>query len=159
MSSHDINWEKKKNPAVLERLICFFCVVINILPNILQRTDVSPFQAMDRMMLNMRNSMQELQRNFVSTKKLMRTFSVIVLVAFKLFFFFLTVVHSGWKNILHHDPVHNACVLYKHTWNKVSWENDHIIYNVCWYFLFYFLFYKCWSQPPNWFHNIQVWRK
>ncbi|XP_047641464.1 myeloid leukemia factor 1 isoform X1 [Phacochoerus africanus] len=28
------------------------------------RTDVSPFQAMDRMMLNMRNSMQELQRNF-----------------------------------------------------------------------------------------------
>ncbi|XP_059542874.1 myeloid leukemia factor 1 isoform X1 [Myotis daubentonii] len=27
-------------------------------------TDVSPFQAMDRMMLNMRNSMQELQRNF-----------------------------------------------------------------------------------------------
>ncbi|KAK2489191.1 hypothetical protein MC885_017208 [Smutsia gigantea] len=29
-------------------------------------TDVSPFQAMDRMMLNMRNSMQELQRNFES---------------------------------------------------------------------------------------------
>ncbi|XP_012595218.1 myeloid leukemia factor 1 isoform X1 [Microcebus murinus] len=28
------------------------------------RTDVNPFQAMDRMMLNMRNSMQELQRNF-----------------------------------------------------------------------------------------------
>ncbi|XP_049723494.1 myeloid leukemia factor 1 isoform X1 [Elephas maximus indicus] len=27
-------------------------------------TDVSPFQAMDRMMLNMRNSMQEMQRNF-----------------------------------------------------------------------------------------------
>ncbi|KAB0374122.1 hypothetical protein FD755_014378, partial [Muntiacus reevesi] len=27
-------------------------------------TDVNPFQAMDRMMLNMRNSMQELQRNF-----------------------------------------------------------------------------------------------
>ncbi|XP_069878968.1 myeloid leukemia factor 1 isoform X1 [Dipodomys merriami] len=27
-------------------------------------TDVSPFQAMDRMMLNMRDSMQELQRNF-----------------------------------------------------------------------------------------------
>ncbi|XP_004834572.1 myeloid leukemia factor 1 isoform X2 [Heterocephalus glaber] len=27
-------------------------------------TDVSPFQAMDRMMLNMRNGMQELQRNF-----------------------------------------------------------------------------------------------
>ncbi|XP_070259750.1 myeloid leukemia factor 1 isoform X1 [Myotis yumanensis] len=27
-------------------------------------TDVSPFQAVDRMMLNMRNSMQELQRNF-----------------------------------------------------------------------------------------------
>ncbi|XP_007941731.1 myeloid leukemia factor 1 [Orycteropus afer afer] len=27
-------------------------------------TDVGPFQAMDRMMLNMRNSMQELQRNF-----------------------------------------------------------------------------------------------
>ncbi|XP_039713656.1 myeloid leukemia factor 1 isoform X1 [Pteropus medius] len=32
--------------------------------NSLTRTDVSPFQAMDRMMLNMRNSMQELQRNF-----------------------------------------------------------------------------------------------
>ncbi|KAG8512478.1 Myeloid leukemia factor 1 [Galemys pyrenaicus] len=32
--------------------------------NSLARTDVSPFQAMDRMMLNMRNSMQELQRNF-----------------------------------------------------------------------------------------------
>uniref|UniRef100_A0A8C3W002 Myeloid leukemia factor 1 n=1 Tax=Catagonus wagneri TaxID=51154 RepID=A0A8C3W002_9CETA len=30
----------------------------------LLRTDVNPFQAMDRMMLNMRNSMQELQRNF-----------------------------------------------------------------------------------------------
>ncbi|XP_045395501.1 myeloid leukemia factor 1 isoform X2 [Lemur catta] len=30
----------------------------------LTRTDVNPFQAMDRMMLNMRNSMQELQRNF-----------------------------------------------------------------------------------------------
>ncbi|XP_063105322.1 myeloid leukemia factor 1 isoform X3 [Cavia porcellus] len=30
----------------------------------LTHTDVSPFQAMDRMMLNMRNSMQELQRNF-----------------------------------------------------------------------------------------------
>nr|XP_058921518.1 myeloid leukemia factor 1 isoform X2 [Kogia breviceps] len=28
------------------------------------RTDVNPFQAMDRMMLNMRNTMQELQRNF-----------------------------------------------------------------------------------------------
>ncbi|XP_004598634.3 myeloid leukemia factor 1 [Ochotona princeps] len=28
------------------------------------RTDVNPFQAMDRMMSNMRNSMQELQRNF-----------------------------------------------------------------------------------------------
>ncbi|XP_037697838.1 myeloid leukemia factor 1 [Choloepus didactylus] len=28
------------------------------------RTDVNPFQAVDRMMLNMRNSMQELQRNF-----------------------------------------------------------------------------------------------
>ncbi|XP_010950338.1 LOW QUALITY PROTEIN: myeloid leukemia factor 1 [Camelus ferus] len=28
------------------------------------RPDVNPFQAMDRMMLNMRNSMQELQRNF-----------------------------------------------------------------------------------------------
>nr|XP_019587515.1 PREDICTED: myeloid leukemia factor 1 isoform X2 [Rhinolophus sinicus] len=28
------------------------------------RADVTPFQAMDRMMLNMRNSMQELQRNF-----------------------------------------------------------------------------------------------
>uniref|UniRef100_A0AAA9T670 Myeloid leukemia factor 1 n=1 Tax=Bos taurus TaxID=9913 RepID=A0AAA9T670_BOVIN len=32
--------------------------------NSLTHTDVSPFQAMDRMMLNMRNSMQELQRNF-----------------------------------------------------------------------------------------------
>ncbi|XP_072648230.1 myeloid leukemia factor 1 isoform X10 [Canis lupus baileyi] len=32
-------------------------------PNILQRTDVSPFQAMDRMMVNMRNSMHELQRD------------------------------------------------------------------------------------------------
>ncbi|XP_016071240.1 PREDICTED: myeloid leukemia factor 1 [Miniopterus natalensis] len=32
--------------------------------NFLTRTDVSPFQAVDRMMLNMRNSMQELQRNF-----------------------------------------------------------------------------------------------
>ncbi|GAB5576711.1 myeloid leukemia factor 1 isoform X2 [Lynx canadensis] len=32
--------------------------------NSLTRTDVNPFQAMDRMMLNMRNSMQELQRNF-----------------------------------------------------------------------------------------------
>lgn len=32
--------------------------------NSLTRADVSPFQAMDRMMLNMRNSMQELQRNF-----------------------------------------------------------------------------------------------
>ncbi|XP_006152394.2 myeloid leukemia factor 1 isoform X2 [Tupaia chinensis] len=30
----------------------------------LTHTDVSPFRAMDRMMLNMRNSMQELQRNF-----------------------------------------------------------------------------------------------
>uniref|UniRef100_A0A5F9C7U5 Myeloid leukemia factor 1 n=1 Tax=Oryctolagus cuniculus TaxID=9986 RepID=A0A5F9C7U5_RABIT len=30
----------------------------------LTHTDVNPFQAMDRMMLNMRNSMQELQRNF-----------------------------------------------------------------------------------------------
>ena len=38
--------------------------------NHLIRTDVNPFQAMDRMMLNMRNSMQELQRNFVSTKKI-----------------------------------------------------------------------------------------
>uniref|UniRef100_A0A8C0XIQ4 Myeloid leukemia factor 1 n=2 Tax=Castor canadensis TaxID=51338 RepID=A0A8C0XIQ4_CASCN len=28
------------------------------------RTDVNPFQAMDQMMLNVRNSMQELQRNF-----------------------------------------------------------------------------------------------
>uniref|UniRef100_A0A8C6DNV6 Myeloid leukemia factor 1 n=1 Tax=Moschus moschiferus TaxID=68415 RepID=A0A8C6DNV6_MOSMO len=32
--------------------------------NSLTHTDVSPFQAMDRMMLNMRNSMQEIQRNF-----------------------------------------------------------------------------------------------
>ncbi|XP_036982273.1 myeloid leukemia factor 1 isoform X2 [Artibeus jamaicensis] len=32
--------------------------------NHLTRTDVNPFQAMDRMMLNMRNSVQELQRNF-----------------------------------------------------------------------------------------------
>ncbi|KAM6222827.1 myeloid leukemia factor 1 isoform 1-T1 [Rhynchocyon petersi] len=32
--------------------------------NSLTHTDVSPFQAVDRMMLNMRNSMQELQRNF-----------------------------------------------------------------------------------------------
>ncbi|XP_074183058.1 myeloid leukemia factor 1 isoform X5 [Rhinolophus sinicus] len=32
--------------------------------NSLTRADVTPFQAMDRMMLNMRNSMQELQRNF-----------------------------------------------------------------------------------------------
>ncbi|XP_070259751.1 myeloid leukemia factor 1 isoform X2 [Myotis yumanensis] len=32
--------------------------------NFLTHTDVSPFQAVDRMMLNMRNSMQELQRNF-----------------------------------------------------------------------------------------------
>ncbi|XP_004682362.1 PREDICTED: myeloid leukemia factor 1 isoform X1 [Condylura cristata] len=32
--------------------------------NSLAHTDVNPFQAMDRMMLNMRNSMQELQRNF-----------------------------------------------------------------------------------------------
>ncbi|XP_006878298.1 PREDICTED: LOW QUALITY PROTEIN: myeloid leukemia factor 1 [Chrysochloris asiatica] len=32
--------------------------------NSLTHTDVSPFQAMDRMMSNMRNSMQELQRNF-----------------------------------------------------------------------------------------------
>ncbi|XP_077016999.1 myeloid leukemia factor 1 isoform X2 [Tamandua tetradactyla] len=32
--------------------------------NSLTRADVNPFQAMDRMMLNMRNSMQELQRNF-----------------------------------------------------------------------------------------------
>ncbi|XP_040830793.1 myeloid leukemia factor 1 isoform X2 [Ochotona curzoniae] len=32
--------------------------------NSLTRTDVNPFQAMDRMMSNMRNSMQELQRNF-----------------------------------------------------------------------------------------------
>ncbi|XP_007521121.1 myeloid leukemia factor 1 isoform X2 [Erinaceus europaeus] len=32
--------------------------------NSLTRADVSPFHAMDRMMLNMRNSMQELQRNF-----------------------------------------------------------------------------------------------
>ncbi|XP_004704178.2 myeloid leukemia factor 1 isoform X2 [Echinops telfairi] len=32
--------------------------------NSLTRTDVSPFQAMDRMMLNMRNGIQELQRNF-----------------------------------------------------------------------------------------------
>ncbi|CAH6897938.1 myeloid leukemia factor 1 isoform X2 [Phodopus roborovskii] len=30
----------------------------------LTHTDVNPFQAMDRMMLNMRNGMQELQRNF-----------------------------------------------------------------------------------------------
>ncbi|EGW08505.1 Myeloid leukemia factor 1 [Cricetulus griseus] len=45
----------------------------------LTHTDVSPFQAMDRMMFNMQNGMQELQRNFVSTKKkLMRTlFSII----------------------------------------------------------------------------------
>lgn len=72
---------KKIFSAVLGRFICCFCVVLivnNILPNVLQRTDVNPFQAMDRMMLNMRNSMQEIQRNFVSTKKLMRTlFSVI----------------------------------------------------------------------------------
>ncbi|XP_075404995.1 myeloid leukemia factor 1 [Tenrec ecaudatus] len=32
--------------------------------NSLTHTDVSPFQAMDRMMLNMRNGFQELQRNF-----------------------------------------------------------------------------------------------
>uniref|UniRef100_A0A2K6GEX9 Myeloid leukemia factor 1 n=1 Tax=Propithecus coquereli TaxID=379532 RepID=A0A2K6GEX9_PROCO len=39
----------------------------------LTRTDVNPFQAMDRMMLNMRNSMQELQRNFIKeTRKAMR---------------------------------------------------------------------------------------
>ncbi|XP_022363940.1 myeloid leukemia factor 1 isoform X2 [Enhydra lutris kenyoni] len=41
--------------------------------NSLTRTDVNPFQAMDRMMLNMRNSMQELQRNFIKeTRKAMR---------------------------------------------------------------------------------------
>ena len=40
----------------------------------LTHADVNPFQTMDRMMLNMRNSMQELQRNFVSTEnRLMRT--------------------------------------------------------------------------------------
>uniref|UniRef100_A0A8C7BNE5 Myeloid leukemia factor 1 n=1 Tax=Neovison vison TaxID=452646 RepID=A0A8C7BNE5_NEOVI len=41
--------------------------------NSLTRADVNPFQAMDRMMLNMRNSMQELQRNFIKeTRKAMR---------------------------------------------------------------------------------------
>ncbi|TKC35264.1 hypothetical protein EI555_002057 [Monodon monoceros] len=41
--------------------------------NSLTRTDVNPFQAMDRMMLNMRNSMQELQRNFVKeTRRALR---------------------------------------------------------------------------------------
>ncbi|KAF4021033.1 hypothetical protein G4228_012833 [Cervus hanglu yarkandensis] len=41
--------------------------------NSLTHTDVNPFQAMDRMMLNMRNSMQELQRNFVKeTRKALR---------------------------------------------------------------------------------------
>uniref|UniRef100_A0AAA9TY87 Myeloid leukemia factor 1 n=2 Tax=Bos TaxID=9903 RepID=A0AAA9TY87_BOVIN len=41
--------------------------------NSLTHTDVSPFQAMDRMMLNMRNSMQELQRNFIKeTRKALR---------------------------------------------------------------------------------------
>ncbi|XP_004407189.1 PREDICTED: myeloid leukemia factor 1 isoform X3 [Odobenus rosmarus divergens] len=41
--------------------------------NSLTRTDVNPFQAMDRMMLNMRNSMQELQRNFIKeTRRAMR---------------------------------------------------------------------------------------
>uniref|UniRef100_A0A5G2QV93 Myeloid leukemia factor 1 n=1 Tax=Sus scrofa TaxID=9823 RepID=A0A5G2QV93_PIG len=41
--------------------------------NSLTRTDVSPFQAMDRMMLNMRNSMQELQRNFIKeTRRALR---------------------------------------------------------------------------------------
>uniref|UniRef100_A0A8C6DE64 Myeloid leukemia factor 1 n=1 Tax=Moschus moschiferus TaxID=68415 RepID=A0A8C6DE64_MOSMO len=41
--------------------------------NSLTHTDVSPFQAMDRMMLNMRNSMQEIQRNFIKeTRKALR---------------------------------------------------------------------------------------
>uniref|UniRef100_A0A8C6AL78 Myeloid leukemia factor 1 n=1 Tax=Monodon monoceros TaxID=40151 RepID=A0A8C6AL78_MONMO len=41
--------------------------------NSLTCTDVNPFQAMDRMMLNMRNSMQELQRNFVKeTRRALR---------------------------------------------------------------------------------------
>uniref|UniRef100_A0AC11AN94 Myeloid leukemia factor 1 n=1 Tax=Ovis aries TaxID=9940 RepID=A0AC11AN94_SHEEP len=41
--------------------------------NSLTHTDVNPFQAMDRMMLNMRNSMQELQRNFIKeTRKALR---------------------------------------------------------------------------------------
>uniref|UniRef100_A0A667GU43 Myeloid leukemia factor 1 n=1 Tax=Lynx canadensis TaxID=61383 RepID=A0A667GU43_LYNCA len=41
--------------------------------NSLTRTDVNPFQAMDRMMLNMRNSMQELQRNFIKeTRRALR---------------------------------------------------------------------------------------
>uniref|UniRef100_A0A7N5JWN9 Myeloid leukemia factor 1 n=1 Tax=Ailuropoda melanoleuca TaxID=9646 RepID=A0A7N5JWN9_AILME len=41
--------------------------------NSLTRTDVNPFQAMDRMMLNMRNSMQEIQRNFIKeTRRAMR---------------------------------------------------------------------------------------
>lgn len=81
MRSHCTNWEEIVSD-VLRRLICFFCVVLivnNILLNILQHTGVNPFQAMDRMMLNMRNSMQEVQRNFVSTKKMMSKtlFSVI----------------------------------------------------------------------------------
>uniref|UniRef100_A0A671E536 Myeloid leukemia factor 1 n=1 Tax=Rhinolophus ferrumequinum TaxID=59479 RepID=A0A671E536_RHIFE len=41
--------------------------------NSLTRADVTPFQAMDRMMLNMRNSMQELQRNFIKeTRRALR---------------------------------------------------------------------------------------
>uniref|UniRef100_A0A8C0TDV6 Myeloid leukemia factor 1 n=1 Tax=Canis lupus familiaris TaxID=9615 RepID=A0A8C0TDV6_CANLF len=39
----------------------------------LARTDVSPFQAMDRMMVNMRNSMHELQRDLIKeTRRALR---------------------------------------------------------------------------------------
>uniref|UniRef100_A0A9L0JU99 Myeloid leukemia factor 1 n=1 Tax=Equus asinus TaxID=9793 RepID=A0A9L0JU99_EQUAS len=39
----------------------------------LTHTGVNPFQAMDRMMLNMRNSMQEVQRNFIKeTRRALR---------------------------------------------------------------------------------------
>ncbi|XP_066225960.1 myeloid leukemia factor 1 isoform X4 [Saccopteryx leptura] len=41
--------------------------------NALTYTDVNPFQSMDHMMLNMQNSMQELQRNFIKeTRKTLR---------------------------------------------------------------------------------------
>ncbi|ERE90973.1 myeloid leukemia factor 1-like protein [Cricetulus griseus] len=48
------------------RQIILAIFLTDTLINSSRHTDVSPFQAMDRMMFNMQNGMQELQRNFLS---------------------------------------------------------------------------------------------